>query len=349
MSERSLMSARGEARTGIGDLVEVRGLSKHFRVAGGPLGVRTAGHVRAVDDVSFRIGAGQTLALVGESGCGKTTISRLMLRLESPTTGTVTLAGRDVHRLDRTGVRWFRRKVQAVFQDPWASLSPRMRVGDIVAEPLVVNERLPRARVRERVAAIMDRVGLQPWQAKLYPHEFSGGQRQRIALASALITEPDLVVLDEPVSALDVSVQAQVMNLLKDIQTERGTSFLLISHDLASVRYIAHRVAVMYLGQIVEEGPADELYDNPRHPYTRALFDAILPAHPDDRRPGTDAADEVPSPLNPPDGCRFRTRCPHAMDVCGQPPPRTALDRGGSVACHLYPAEAGLTKGPVRE
>ncbi|BCB91864.1 ABC transporter ATP-binding protein [Phytohabitans suffuscus] len=330
-------------------LVEVEDLSKHFRVTGGPLGVRTAGHVRAVDGVSFRIGAGETLALVGESGCGKTTISRLMLRLETPTTGAITLAGRDVHRLDRAGVRWFRRKVQAVFQDPWASLSPRMRVGDIIAEPLVVNERLSRTRVRLRVADMMGLVGLQPWQARLFPHEFSGGQRQRIALASALITEPDLVVLDEPVSALDVSVQAQVMNLLKDIQRERGTSFLLISHDLASVRYIAHQVAVMYLGEIVEQATADEIYERPRHPYTRALFDAILPAHPDDRRPGSDAADEVPSPLNPPSGCRFRTRCPHATDVCGHAPPRTALPGGGSVACHLYPATAGSTKGPVRQ
>ena len=320
-------------------LIEVSGLSRHFRVTGGPFG-RTAGHVRAVDDVSFHIGAGETLALVGESGCGKTTISKLLLRLERPTAGTVTLAGRDVHTLDRAGVRWFRRKVQAVFQDPWASLSPRMRVGDIIAEPLVVNERLSRAQVRSRVADIMALVGMQPWQAKLFPHEFSGGQRQRVALASALVTEPDLIVLDEPVSALDVSVQAQIMNLLKDIQTERGTSFLLISHDLATVRYIAHRVAVMYLGQLVEEAPADELFERPRHPYTRALFDAILPAHPDDRRTGPGTADEVPSPLNPPSGCRFRTRCAHAMEVCATPPPRTSTDGGGAVSCHLYPAGA---------
>ena len=310
-----------------GQLMEVAGLRKYFRLRGG--------EVRAVDDVSFTIAPGQTFALVGESGCGKTTVSKLLLRLERPTAGSVRLGGQDVHTLNREGIRWFRRKVQAVFQDPWASLSPRMRVAELIAEPLVVNGNPTKAEVAERVGAIMELVGLQPWQARLFPHEFSGGQRQRIALASALITEPDLIILDEPVSALDVSVQAQVMNLLKDIQEQRGTSFLLISHDLATVRYIAHRVGVMYLGQLVEQAAADELFERPRHPYTEALFDAVLPAHPSARSAGPVAASDVPSPLEPPSGCRFRTRCRHAMDVCAELPESRVIG-GALVSCHLY-------------
>ena len=317
-------------------LIEVEGLAKHFPVTGGPLGMRTVAHVRALDGVSFSIAPGETLALVGESGCGKTTTARVILRLRRPTAGRVSLEGRDVHALRGAGLRWFRKRVQAVFQDPWASLSPRMRVGDIVAEPLVVNERLPRREVRARVAALLERVGLQPWQAELFPHEFSGGQRQRVALASALITEPKLIVLDEPVSALDVSVQAQVLNLLKDIQQELGTSFLLITHDLTTVRHVAHRVAVMYLGQIVEQAATDELLDNPKHPYTRALFDSALPAHPDQRRSRLAMHGELPSPLDPPSGCRFRTRCPYVMDICQEPPAFREVGPGHVAACHLY-------------
>ena len=317
-------------------LIEVEGLAKHFPVAGGPLGMRTVAHVRALDGVSFSIAPGETLALVGESGCGKTTTARVILRLRRPTAGRVSLEGRDVHALQGAGLRWFRKRVQAVFQDPWASLSPRMRVGDIVAEPLVVNERLARREVRARVAALLERVGLQAWQAELFPHEFSGGQRQRVALASALITEPRLIVLDEPVSALDVSVQAQVLNLLKDIQQELGTSFLLITHDLTTVRHVAHRVAVMYLGQIVEQAATDDLLNNPKHPYTRALFDSALPAHPDQRRSRLAMHGELPSPLDPPSGCRFRTRCPYVMDICQEPPALREVGPRHVTACHLY-------------
>ena len=226
-------------------LMVVESLSKHYPVSEGQYGGRTVGYVKAVDGVSFTIEKGRTLALVGESGCGKTTTARLVLRLRTPTGGTVKLEERDVHQLSGADLKWFRTSVQAVFQDPWASLSPRMRVRDIVAEPLVANHRVSKDEVRERVGVTLEKVGMQRWQGDLYPHEFSGGQRQRVALASALITEPRLLVLDEPVSALDVSVQAQVMNLLKDLQAELGTAFLLISHDLATVRYVADHVAAV--------------------------------------------------------------------------------------------------------
>ena len=267
-------------------LMAVDRLSKHFAVSAGQYGGRTIGHVRAVDDVSFSIEKGKTLALVGESGCGKTTMARVVLRLRSPTEGTVHLDDRNVHELTGADLAWFRTSVQAVFQDPWASLSPRMRVRDIVAEPLVVNRQVTaKSELRERVGAILAKVGMEPWHGDLFPHEFSGGQRQRIALASALITEPRLLVLDEPVSALDVSVQAQVMNLLKDIQEELETAFLLISHDLATVRYVADHVAIMYMGRIVETGDVDQIFGSPQHPYTRGLFDSSLPVHPRHRRP----------------------------------------------------------------
>lgn len=317
-------------------LIEAKGLSKHFTVSGGRFRSRRPGTVRALDGVSFTIGQGETLALVGESGCGKTTAARVLLRLKKPTEGTVSLDGRDIHQLSGQDLKWFRKSVQAVFQDPWASLSPRMRIRDIVAEPLQVNEKLPKKEMRERVGALLVRVGLQPWQANLFPHEFSGGQRQRVALASALITEPRLIVLDEPVSALDVSVQAQVMNLLKDIQRNLGTAYLLITHDLATVRFVAHRVVVMYLGQVVEEASTTDLLDNPKHPYTQALLNSALPQHPSNRRPRLDLVGEIPSPLDPPTGCRFRTRCPMAMDVCRETPPVTVLEPGHSVSCHLY-------------
>ena len=317
-------------------LIEVEDLKKYFPVAGGPLGTRTVAQAKVLDGVSFSIEPGQTLAVVGESGCGKTTVARTILRLKEPTAGRILVEDRDVYRLDRAGLRWYRKTVQAVFQDPWSSLSPRMRVRNIVAEPLVVNERLDRKEIAERVDALLRRVGLQPWQADLFPHEFSGGQRQRIALASALITAPRLLVLDEPTSALDVSVQAQVLNLLKDVQAEQGTSFLLISHDMATVRYVADRVVVMYLGQIVEEAPAGELLDDPKHPYTRALLASSLPRHPDDRKPVIGVTGELPSPLAPPSGCRFRTRCPFATEVCLRPPEPRTVGPGHTAACHLY-------------
>jgi oligopeptide/dipeptide ABC transporter ATP-binding protein len=320
-------------------LMEVKDLSKHFPVSAGQYGGRTVGHVKAVDGVSFSIEAGKTLALVGESGCGKTTTARLILRLRNPTSGTIDLEGRNVHALDGADLKWFRSSVQAVFQDPWASLSPRMKVRDIVAEPLVVNQKVRKDEVRERVGDALEQVGMERWHGDLFPHEFSGGQRQRVALASALITRPRLVVLDEPVSALDVSVQAQVMNLLKDIQSELGTAFLLISHDLATVRYVADRVAVMYMGRIVEQGGVEQIFETPRHPYTRGLFDSALPDHPRNRKPELEIKGEMPSPLDPPSGCQFRTRCPHVMDVCDQVPVWVEVDSGHTVACHLYGAE----------
>jgi len=305
-------------------LMVVEQLVKHF------------GPVRAVDDVSFTICEGEILALVGESGCGKTTTARLVLRLMTPSGGTVSFDGRPVHALKGRDLRWFRTSVQAVFQDPWASLSPRMRVRNIVAEALVVNQSVARKEVDERVALTLEKVGMKRWHGDLFPHEFSGGQRQRIALASALITEPRLLILDEPVSALDVSVRAQVINLLRDIQADLGTSYLLISHDLETVRFVADRVAVMYMGRIVETGTTEEVFATPQHPYTRALLDSILPMHPKDRRSRPVIQGEMQSPLDSPSGCRFRPRCPRAMDICQTTPPSFETGPGHAVACHLY-------------
>jgi len=318
-------------------LIQVDDLTKHFPVTRGLILMKTVGWVQAVDGISFAIKPGQTFALVGESGCGKSTTAKLVLRLETPTAGRVLLDGRDVHGLRGRELKQYHMDVQAVFQDPWSSLNPRMRVRDIVAEPLVVNQHVPTRLVRRQVEHLLVQVGLRPEQANLYPHEFSGGQRQRIALASALIANPKLVVLDEPVSALDVSIQAQIMNLLKTLQREYEVSYLLVAHNLATVRYLAHDVAVMYLGQIVESAPTEELYTNPLHPYTKALFSAALPAHPDVQRDEIVLRGEVPSPLNPPSGCRFHPRCPMAMDVCAREAPvRRELAPGHMVACHLY-------------
>jgi oligopeptide/dipeptide ABC transporter ATP-binding protein len=316
-------------------LLEVEGLAKHFPVRRGLLG-RATGLVRAVDGVSFTIGAGATLGLVGESGCGKTTTSKLVLGLERPTAGAIRFQGADVLALDRAGWRRYRRAVQAVFQDPYASLDPRMRVGAIVAEPLVINESLDRAARRRRVLELLDLVSLPPRAAELFPHEFSGGQRQRVAIARALALSPRLVVLDEPVSALDVSIRAQILNLLRDLQTRLGVSYLFIAHDLAAVAHMSHTIAVMYLGQIVEWGPADAVALAPRHPYTQALFAAALPIDFDTPREEIVLPGEVPSPLNPPAGCRFHTRCPHAMPRCATEEPRLRPDASRLVACHLY-------------
>jgi oligopeptide/dipeptide ABC transporter ATP-binding protein len=293
--------------------------------------------VKAVDDISFTLQQGETLALVGESGCGKTTTAKLILRLEQPTSGEVLMDGKDVHALSGNDLKDYRTMVQAVFQDPWSSLSPRMRVRNIVAEPLVINQKVSRAQIDERVKEVMASVGLRPEQANLYPHEFSGGQRQRIAMASALISHPKLIILDEPVSALDVSIRAQIMNLLVDLQQQYNVSYLVIAHHLATTRYMAHEVAVMYLGKIVEKARTEELFNNPLHPYTKALFSAALPSHPDVEREEIILRGEVPSPINPPSGCRFHPRCPLAKSECATVEPEEKLMAAGHmVACHLY-------------
>jgi oligopeptide/dipeptide ABC transporter ATP-binding protein len=319
-------------------VLEAADLSKHFQAKRGILG-GNRGVVRAVDGISFTIERGRTLGVVGESGCGKTTTAKLVLGLEEPTGGAILFEGKDLNRLDAAGRRHYRKSVQAVFQDPYASLNPRMRVGAIIAEPLVTNETLPAAEVRQRVLKLLDLVGLPDRAADLFPHEFSGGQRQRIAIARALALSPKLVVLDEPVSALDVSIRAQILNLLRDLQAELGLSYLFIAHDLAAVAHMSHTIVVMYLGKIVESGEARTLARGPKHPYTKALFSAALPSHPDERREEIILPGEVPSPLNPPSGCRFHPRCPHAMARCTrQEPMLTDLD-ASLVACHLYDSD----------
>jgi oligopeptide/dipeptide ABC transporter ATP-binding protein len=318
-------------------LLSIQNLKKHFPVTKGLLLMKTIGWVKAVDDISFTLQQGETLALVGESGCGKTTTAKLILRLEQPTSGEVLMDGKDVHALRGNDLREYRTMVQAVFQDPWSSLSPRMRVRNIVAEPLVINQKVSRAQVDERVKEVIASVGLRPEQANLYPHEFSGGQRQRIAMASALISHPKLIILDEPVSALDVSIRAQIMNLLVDLQQQYNVSYLVIAHHLATTRYMAHEVAVMYLGKIVEKARTEELFNNPLHPYTKALFSAALPSHPDIEREEIILHGEVPSPINPPSGCRFHPRCPLAKPECATVEPQEKqMAPGHMVACHLY-------------
>jgi oligopeptide/dipeptide ABC transporter ATP-binding protein len=318
-------------------ILRAQGLKKHFPVSQGLLWTKIVGWVKAVDGISFAVRQGETLAIVGESGCGKTTTAKLILRLEEPTAGQVFVDGKDVHALKGDVLKEYRTMVQAVFQDPWSSLSPRMRVREIVAEPLVINRQVSAQEVKDRVAEILDRVGLRPQQADLYPHEFSGGQRQRIAVASALVSNPKLIILDEPVSALDVSIRAQIMNLLSDLQEQYHVSYLLIAHHLATTRYMAHEVAVMYLGKIVEKAKTRELFKNPLHPYTKALFSAALPAHPDSEREEIILPGEVPSPINPPSGCHFHPRCPFAMPQCAEvEPEEKEVAPDHLVACHLY-------------
>jgi oligopeptide/dipeptide ABC transporter ATP-binding protein len=320
-------------------LLEAQALTKHFPVRRGVFG-RHVGLVRAVDSVSFTIEPGKTLGLVGESGCGKTTTSRMILNVEPPTSGTIRFEGATLSGLDRGGLSRYRRAVQAVFQDPYASLDPRMRVGTIVAEPLVINERPASSALRRRVLELLDLVGLPERAAELFPHEFSGGQRQRIAIARALALSPKLVVLDEPVSALDVSIRAQILNLLRDLQRRLGVAYLFIAHDLAAVAHMSHTIAVMYLGKIVELGAAADVALSPKHPYTQALFSAALPLDPGERRDEIILSGEIPSPLAPPPGCRFHTRCPHVMDRCRSDEPALAPQGGRLVACHLYPSPA---------
>jgi oligopeptide/dipeptide ABC transporter ATP-binding protein len=316
-------------------VLEVQDLVKHFPVQRGVLR-RTVGHVKAVDGVSFAIAPGETLCLVGESGCGKSTVARLILRLLQPTSGSIRLEGDDVTRLGESAMRPYRRQVQMVFQDPYASLNPRLTAGDIIAEPLENYSRLSADDRRERVAKLLQRVGLRADSMKRYPFEFSGGQRQRLGIARALALNPRLIVADEPVSALDVSVQAQVLNLLKDLQDELGLAYLFISHDLGVVEHVAHRVAVMYLGRIVEMGSRERIFSAPTHPYTEALMAAAPVADPRLKRERLLIEGDVPSPINPPAGCHFHTRCPLAQERCRREAPTLRpVAEGHVVACHL--------------
>jgi len=318
-------------------LLEVVGLQKYFPASTGSLFRRKAGWVRAVEAMDFTVGEGETLGLIGESGCGKTTTAKLILLQERPTAGTIHFAGTDISALRGAQLMEYRRQVQVVFQDPFSSLSPRMRVKDIVAEPLEIHTDQPRAEREERVAHVLHLVGLQRDVMELFPHEFSGGQRQRVAIARALVTDTRLIVLDEPVSALDVSIRAQIMITLEQLQQELGVSYLFIGHDLATVAHISHRIAVMYLGQLVEMADSLEMCTHPLHPYTQALFIAALPAHPDVPYERLALTGEIPSALAPPPGCRFHTRCPRAMPRCAEEvPARKEVAPGHMVACHLY-------------
>ncbi len=318
-------------------LLEIEGLTKHFPVTTALFPRKKTAWVKAVDGIDFAVGAGETLGVIGESGCGKTTTSKLILLQETPTAGAIRFNGQDITGLAGPDLMRYRREVQVVFQDPYSSLSPRMRVAEIIAEPLQIHTLLSRAEQHDRVAEVLDLVGLRPEVAQLFPHEFSGGQRQRIAIARALVTNTRLIVLDEPVSALDVSIRAQIMNQLEELQQRLGVSYLFIGHDLATVAHISHRIAVMYLGQIVELAEAMELCRQPLHPYTQALFTAALPAHPDEKRERLTIAGEVPSALDPPSGCRFHPRCPQAMARCSvEAPTRKEVAPGHSVSCHLY-------------
>jgi len=318
------------------NLLEVQNIKKHFPVTRGIIRIKQIGAIKAVDGVSFTIAKGETFGLVGESGCGKTTTGKLILLLEKVTSGSILFNGKDVYKFSPAELREYRRGIQAMFQDPYSSLSPRMRVGDIISEPIMVNNALPRRLAKERVGELLDFVGLSRQRAELYPHEFSGGQRQRIAMARAIALNPQLVVLDEPVSALDVSIRAQIMNLLYDIQSQIGLSYLLIAHDLAVVRHMSNRIGVMYLGKMVETAKSGELYDHPLHPYTQALLSAALPSHPDDKREEIILPGEVPTPFNPPPGCKFHSRCFYAKPICSEEEPALRDVGGGHmVACHL--------------
>jgi peptide/nickel transport system ATP-binding protein len=316
-------------------VLEVTNLKKHFPVKKGVLR-RTVGHVYAVDDVTFSITGGETLGLVGESGCGKSTVARTVLRLIEPTAGSIRLDGKDVTRLGKHDMRPYRRQMQMIFQDPFSSLNPRMSAGDIVGEPLLVHDIAHGKDKRTIVAEIFDQVGLRRSQMDAFPHEFSGGQRQRISIARALALNPKLIIADEPVSALDVSIQAQVINLMMDLQREKRLSYLFIAHDLAVVEHISHKIAVMYLGKIVEYADKRTLFTRPLHPYTEALLSAVPVPNPKLKRQKRLLQGDVPSPINPPSGCAFHTRCPYAEPRCKTDTPHLVeISPGHGVSCHL--------------
>ena len=336
MSDVRAATATTAARQGDA-LVSVTGLKKHFPIMKGVFR-RQIGAVRAVDDISFDIYRGETLGLVGESGSGKSTAGRTVLRLEKPTAGSILFEGRDLADLSSSELRKLRPRMQMVFQNPHSSLNPRMTVASIIGEPLVEHRTLTKQERRARIGELLDMVGLDPSHANRYPHEFSGGQRQRIGIARAIALDPDFIVCDEPIAALDVSIQAQVVNLLERVQDELGLAYLFISHDMSMVRHIADRVAVMYLGRIVELAPVDQLYGSPKHPYTRALHSAVPVPDPvvEGQRVRVILKGDIPSPANPPSGCSFHTRCPVARDRCAtEVPENREIEPGHVVACHF--------------
>jgi len=321
-------------------LLDVDDLYMHFPLTQGILFQRKVGAVQAVDGLTFNVRKGETLGLVGESGCGKSTTGRAILQLYKPTGGAVNFQGKDLTKLDGGEMRKMRRHLQMIFQDPYASLNPRMTVGSIISEPMQIHNLVPKRQRNERVQELLQTVGLNPYFANRYPHEFSGGQRQRIGVARALAASPAFIVADEPVSALDVSIQAQIINLLEELQEQFGLTYLFIAHDLSVVRHISDRVAVMYLGKMVELADRNAIYDDPLHPYTKALLSAVPVPDPivEKKRERIILTGDVPSPINPPSGCHFHTRCPYAMEVCKKIEPKF-VDQGGGhyVACHLYP------------
>lgn len=318
------------------NILEVRNLKKHFPIKAGVF-QHVVGYVKSVDGISFEIKKGQTFGLVGESGCGKTTTGRTILRLTEPTEGEAILNGKDIFKMSKKELQKIRPEVQIIFQDPYSSLNPRMPVGEIIGEAVRAHNIVPKEQYRDYIMQIMKDCGLRPYHIDRYPHEFSGGQRQRICIARALALNPSLIIADEPVSALDVSIQAQIINLMKELQAKRGISYLFISHDLSVVKYISDVIGVMYLGNLVEMAPKDELFDNPLHPYTQALLSAVPVPDPDVKMNRTILEGDLPSPANPPVGCKFNTRCSKCMDICKTEEPKLRLvGNGHKIACHLY-------------